>query len=188
MRHGVDHRKLGVKSAHRKAMLANLASSLIINDRIETTLPKAKELRRFAERLVTMGKQGSLHARRRALSFIRNKPAVQKLFDDLAKRFADRHGGYTRILKLGSRHGDASPMAAIEYLHAFTRGPEGETKTQKKGAEGKRTAREEKERKTAAKTIKSAEKKKLFSRTKTSPDVKKPAKRSSPAHRSSKGE
>lgn len=128
MRHQVDERKLGRTSPHRKALFANLATSLILNDRIETTLPKAKELRRIADRLVTMGKNGSLHARRRAISLIRDKNAVHKLFDELAKRFATRNGGYTRIYKLGHRHGDAASMAAIEYLpsekHAHTHGDE----------------------------------------------------------------
>lgn len=116
MRHHVDHRKLGVTSAHRKAMLANLASSLILHDQIETTLPRAKELRRVAERLVSLGKLKTLAARRLAYAIVRNKNAVHKLFGDVTDRFAGRGGGYTRIMKLGYRHGDAAPMAVIEYL------------------------------------------------------------------------
>ena len=118
MRHQVAGRKLGRTTAHRQAMLANMAASLVISNRIETTLPKAKELKPLADRLVTLGKRQTLHARRRAMRMVRDKHAVRKVFDDLAIRFADRNGGYTRIYKLGNRHGDCAPMAAIEYLPA----------------------------------------------------------------------
>jgi large subunit ribosomal protein L17 len=97
-------------------MFANLASSLIKHDRVETTLPKAKELRKIAEKLVTLGKKKTLHARRLALSITRDGDAVSRLFGELADRMGDRNGGYTRIYKLGFRHGDRAPMAAIEYL------------------------------------------------------------------------
>jgi len=116
MRHHVDERKLGMKTAHRRAVLANLASALILHDRIETTLPRAKELRSIADRMVTLGKKGTVHAMRRARTILRNRQAVQKVFGELAGRFVDRHGGYTRILKLGYRHGDSAPMAMIEYI------------------------------------------------------------------------
>jgi large subunit ribosomal protein L17 len=116
MRHHVAERKLGMKTAHRRAVLTNLASALILHDRIETTLPRAKELRSIADRIVTLGKKGTVHAMRRARTILRNRQAVQKVFGELARRFADRHGGYTRILKLGYRHGDSAPMAMIEYL------------------------------------------------------------------------
>ncbi len=116
MRHHVDKRKLGRTSAHRKAMFANMASSLLKYNRIETTLPKAKELRRIADRLVTLGKKQSVEARRRVIAIIRDKDAAKKLFDDVAPRFSARNGGYTRIYKLGERHGDCAPMAVIEYL------------------------------------------------------------------------
>lgn len=116
MRHHVAQRKLGVKSAHRQAMLANLACSLILNDKIETTLPRAKELRRIAERIVTLCKDGSVHAARQARSILRNRSAVQKAFGEFKERFEDRQGGYTRIMRLGFRHGDSAPMAIIEYL------------------------------------------------------------------------
>jgi len=99
-------------------MFANMVSSLILHDRIETTLPKAKELRRVADRLVTLGKRKTLHARRHAVAMIKNKKAVSKVFGELAERFAERNGGYTRIYKLGFRHGDSAPMAVIEYLPA----------------------------------------------------------------------
>ena len=118
MRHQVAGRKLGRTTAHRQAMLANMAASLVLSDRIETTLPKAKELKPLADRLVTLGKRQTLHARRMAMRMVNNRRAVQKVFEDLAVRFADRSGGYTRIFKLGSRHGDCAPMATIEYLPA----------------------------------------------------------------------
>ncbi len=116
MRHHMAERKLGMKTAHRLATLANLACSLILHDKIATTLPKAKELRPIAERIVTLCKRGTVHARRRARQILRNREAVQKAFGDFKERFADRQGGYTRILKLGYRHGDSSPMAIIEYI------------------------------------------------------------------------
>lgn len=116
MRHHVDGRKLGRTSAHRKAMFSNMLTSLVLCDRIETTLPKAKELRRLADRLVTLGKQKTLHARRRAAAIIRDRHAVSKIFSELATRFEARNGGYTRIYRLGNRHGDSAPMAIIEYL------------------------------------------------------------------------
>jgi len=117
MYHGVGYRKLGKKTRHRMAMFANAASSLIQHERIETTLPKAKELRRVVERLVTKGKSGTQHDRRNVFSFLRSNTAVTKLFDDLAPRFKDRQGGYTRVLKLPeTRMGDAAAMAVIEFV------------------------------------------------------------------------
>lgn len=116
MRHRVDERKLGVKSAHRNAMLANMLSSLIKYGRIKTTLTRAKELRRIADKVITLGKKGTLHARRNALKMVRNSDAVKKLFVEVAPTFSDRHGGYTRIYRLGFRNGDSAPMALIEYI------------------------------------------------------------------------
>ena len=116
MRHRVAHRKLGRTTEHRISLLRNLAASLFIHERIRTTLAKAKELRPFAERLITLSKKDSLHARRRALRIMVHKEAVAKLFRDLSARFADRPGGYTRILKLGPRQGDGAPMAYIELV------------------------------------------------------------------------
>lgn len=118
MRHLVDSRKLGRTSSHRLALFRNMLSSLILSDRIETTLPKAKELRRWADWMVTLGKEGSMAARRRAARYVQSEPALQKLFTNLADRFKARAGGYTRIMKLGSRHGDNADMAIIEYLSA----------------------------------------------------------------------
>jgi len=116
MRHQVDGKKLGRTTAHRKAMFANMAVSLITHEKIETTIPKAKELRRFAEKLITLGKSKTQTSRRRAYSLIKDHEAVAKLFDQISTRYTERNGGYTRILKLGFRHGDNAPMCLIEYV------------------------------------------------------------------------
>ena len=116
MRHGNAHRKLGRTSAHRTAMFANMAASLIKHEQIVTTLPKAKELRPFVEKLVTLAKRGDLHARRQAISQVRDITQVGKLFATLGPRYAERQGGYTRVLKAGYRHGDNAPMALIEFV------------------------------------------------------------------------
>ncbi len=116
MRHAHGYRKLGRSQSHRKSMLANMAASLIKHEQIKTTLPKAKELRPFVEKLVTLGKRGDLHARRLAISKIRDKAMVSKLFEVLGGRYALRPGGYTRILKAGLRTSDAAPMAIIEFV------------------------------------------------------------------------
>src|SRR6478672_6767871 len=116
MRHGKVHRKLGRKPEHRKAMFANMSASLIKHEQITTTLPKAKELRPVVEKLITLGKKGSLHARRQAISEIRDVAMVKKLFEVLAPRYTERHGGYTRIMKAGFRYGDNAPRAVIEFV------------------------------------------------------------------------
>jgi len=116
MRHGNAHRKLGRTSAHRTAMFANMAASLIKHEQIVTTLPKAKELRPFVEKLVTLAKRGDLHARRQAISQVRDITQVGKLFATLGPRYAERQGGYIRVLKAGYRHGDNAPMALIEFV------------------------------------------------------------------------
>ncbi|MCC3860450.1 50S ribosomal protein L17 [Pseudemcibacter aquimaris] len=118
MRHRKAGRKLNKTSSHRKAMFANMASALLKHEQIITTLPKAKELRPIVERLITLGKRGSLHARRQAISKLpaSDKAIVQKLFDELAERYKERNGGYTRVLKAGFRHGDAAPVAVIELV------------------------------------------------------------------------
>ena len=118
MRHGMDHRKLGRKPAHRKALLRNLMNALVRSERIETTVSKAKELRPLADRLITLGKTGTLHSRRRVFSLLTDKEATDKLFATLAGRFAGRQGGYTRIVRTGFRIGDGAEMAIIEYLPA----------------------------------------------------------------------
>jgi large subunit ribosomal protein L17 len=116
MRHQKKSIKLGRTAEHRKALLANQVCSLIEHQRIKTTLAKAKAVRPFAERMVTLGKNGSIHARRTALAALRQKNAVKKLFDDVAPRSAERNGGYTRIVKLGQRRSDSAPMAFIEWV------------------------------------------------------------------------
>jgi large subunit ribosomal protein L17 len=118
MRHLKQGRKLGRTSAHRRALLRNLATALLEHERIVTTEPKAKELRRVADKLVTLGKRGDLHARRQALQVVRSNAVVRKLFNDIAPRFAERQGGYTRVLRLGYRPGDAAAMAVIELVDA----------------------------------------------------------------------
>ena len=116
MRHKRKGRKLGRTSSHRKAMLANMAIALFQHERIKTTEPKSKELRRTAEKLITLAKKGNLHARRQAAKTIHDKKVLQKLFDDIGPRYAERQGGYTRIVKLGMRFGDGAPMAVIELV------------------------------------------------------------------------
>ena len=116
MRHGKVHRKLNRTAEHRKAMFANMCAALIKHEQIVTTLPKAKELRPIVEKLVTLGKKGGLALRRQAIGEMRDVDQVKKLFDVLAPRYKDRQGGYTRILKLGVRRGDAAPMVIIELV------------------------------------------------------------------------
>lgn len=114
MRHLKAGRKLNRTAAHRKALFRNMVTSLIEHEHVRTTDAKAKELRRIADRMITLGKRGTLHARRQALSYIRSRTVVQKLFDEVASRFRGRPGGYTRVIKLGHRHGDAAAMSVIE--------------------------------------------------------------------------
>ncbi len=116
MRHGLHGRRLNRTASHRKAMFANMAVSLIKHEQIKTTLPKAKDLRRVIDRLVTLGKRGDLHARRQALSVLRDSAVTAKLFDELATRYKERSGGYSRVLKAGFRHGDMAPMGIIELV------------------------------------------------------------------------
>ena len=116
MRHKIKGRKLNRSSAHRKAMFSNMAASLLKHEQIVTTLPKAKDLRPVTEKLITLAKRGDLHARRQALSRLGDKQVVAKLFDEIAERYKERHGGYTRVLKAGFRYGDAAPMAVIELV------------------------------------------------------------------------
>jgi large subunit ribosomal protein L17 len=116
MRHANRGRKLNMKSQHRQAVLRDLATALFLHEQIETTLPKAKELKRFAERLVTLGKQGTLAARRRAAAVLRDDAVLKKLFGPLAERYKSRRGGYTRVLKAGFRYGDAAAMAYVELI------------------------------------------------------------------------
>ncbi|MDH3740054.1 MAG: 50S ribosomal protein L17 [Hyphomicrobiales bacterium] len=116
MRHGNKLRKLNRTASHRKAMFANMAAALVKHEQIVTTLPKAKELRRIVDKLITLGKRGDLHARRQAISRMRDKDQAAKLFDVLGPRYKERNGGYTRVLKAGFRYGDSAPMAVIELV------------------------------------------------------------------------
>ncbi|HEU5247285.1 MAG TPA: 50S ribosomal protein L17 [Candidatus Udaeobacter sp.] len=140
MRHKKKTVKLGRTAEHRKALLANQVCSLIEYQRIKTTLAKAKAVRPLAERMVTLGKNGSIHARRTALAMLRQKSAVKKLFDDIASRSAERNGGYTRIVKLGQRKSDSAPMAFVEWVdmaEVVEEKPAGEKKAKRKEAEAK---------------------------------------------------
>ena len=116
MRHQKQGRKLNRTASHRKAMFANMAAALINHEQITTTLPKAKELKPFVEKLVTLAKRGDLHARRIAISRVRDEAMVKKLFEAIGPRYEDRHGGYTRVLRAGFRYGDNAPVAVIEFV------------------------------------------------------------------------
>ena len=116
MRHGNGYRKLNRTHEHRKAMFANMVCSLVEHEQITTTLPKAKELKRIADKVITLAKKGDLHARRMLISKVRQQDAVKKLIDVLGPRYASRQGGYSRVLKAGFRHGDMAPMAIIEFV------------------------------------------------------------------------
>ena len=116
MRHGNSNRKLNRTHEHRKAMFANMVCSLIEHEQIQTTLPKAKELKKIVDKYITLGKKGSLHSRRQAISRLKQNSAVIKLFETLASRYKERNGGYTRVLKAGFRYGDAAPLAVIELV------------------------------------------------------------------------
>jgi len=116
MRHRMSGRKLNRTASHRKAMFSNMAASLLRHEQIKTTLPKAKELKRVADKIITLGKRGNLHSRRRAFAILRDDQVVAKLFGDLAERYKERSGGYTRVLKAGFRYGDSAPMAILELV------------------------------------------------------------------------
>lgn len=155
MYHGAGYRKLGKKTAHRLAMFANAANSLIEHGRIQTTLPKAKELRRVVERLVTKGKGGTLNDRRIAFSVLRSDAHVKKLFSDVANRFKDRPGGYTRIIKMAeTRWGDAAPMAVLEFVDYVLPAEKSKEELKKDRAAGKAQKKEEKKAKAAARPSK----------------------------------
>ena len=140
MRHKVAGRKLGRKTPHRIMMFRNMVTSFLDKERVRTTLPRAKELRPIAERMITLGKRETLHARRQALSFIKDPAVVSKLFQTLAPRFAQRKGGYTRIIKLGFRRGDGAQMAILELIGSEYKPPKAE-----EGKKGKRARKSAKE-------------------------------------------
>lgn len=125
MRHRKSGRRLGRTTPHRKAMVRNMVTSLLEHERIVTTTPKAKEVRKIADKMITLAKRGDLHARRQALAFIRDSNVVAKLFDKLRAEYQDRQGGYTRIIQTGNRNGDAAPMAILELVN-YQQAKEGE--------------------------------------------------------------
>ena len=131
MRHRRRTRRLGCKTAHRKAMLGNMVTSLLRHGRIVTTVPRAKEVRRVADKMVTLAKRSSLHARRQAFSVIRDRKVVSKLFDKWGQEFADRNGGYTRIVRIGPRRGDAAMMSIVELVTDSLEKPKPQRKPQK---------------------------------------------------------
>ena len=116
MKHNITHRKLNRTSSHRKSLLMNLSNSLIKHEQITTTLTKAKELRPFVEKVVTLGKRGDLQSRRKTIAILQDEKMTKKIFDTFADRYKDRNGGYTRIVKLGNRYGDNAPTAVIEFV------------------------------------------------------------------------
>ena len=161
MRHLKSGRKLGRTTAHRKALFRNLVTALIRRERIRTTLAKAKELRSHVEKTITLGKKGTLHAKRLARRVVVEKEAFTKLFSTLSERYAKRSGGYTRIIKIGNRRGDDAPMAFIELVDGESKEPEAKAKVEKKAApkkaatkkpEKKAEAKPEKEKKAVKKT------------------------------------
>jgi len=139
MKHRSGYRTLNRTSSHRKAMFANMMNALIEHEQIKTTLPKAKELRRIADRMITLGKKGTVAARRQAFSVLRDDAMVRKLFDTLAERYKDRPGGYTRVLKAGFRYGDDAPVAFIEWVD---RDPDAKGAADKERVEAEEAAEE----------------------------------------------
>ncbi|HCY18217.1 MAG TPA: 50S ribosomal protein L17 [Deltaproteobacteria bacterium] len=139
MRHNRDEKRFDRRVGHLRCMMANMTNSLFLHGRIRTTLPKAKELRSFAENMITLGKQADTSARRRAMSFMRDKSVVARLFDEISLKYKDRNGGYTRILRADSRPGDSADMALIELIES------GEAKEEKKGKTKKATSRKKAE-------------------------------------------
>jgi len=142
MRHLKSGRQLSRNSSHRWALMRNLITALLREEKIQTTDPKAKELRRWVERVITLGKRGDLHARRQVLSIVYDKTVVKKLFDSIGPRFKDRPGGYTRIIKLGVRHGDSAQMALIELVGSESAGAAASS-GEKKGRRARRRERQQ---------------------------------------------
>jgi large subunit ribosomal protein L17 len=149
MRHRVAGVKLGRSPAHRRALFRNLVTALLRHEAVRTTDAKAKELRRWADRMVTLGKQGTLHARRRAAALIRQRTVLKKLFDEIAPRYAARHGGYTRVVKLGHRRGDAAALSLVELVDRPGAGAEQggpKKRRRREGAKGGKAAPEPRRR------------------------------------------
>ena len=147
MRHRNAHRKLSRNSSHRRAMLRNLVTDFLDHGRLMTTLPKAKEVRPLAEKMITLGKRDNLHARRQLQSYLMREPVAKKVFDTIAPRFADRKGGYSRIIKLGNRKGDGADLAIIELLGSELEVKKAERAEQAKEREAKRPKKEKEKEK-----------------------------------------
>src|SRR5881296_1990681 len=145
MRHKNAHRKLSRNTSHRRALLRNLVTDFLDHGRLMTTLPKAKEIRPLAEKMITLGKRDSLHARRLVQSYVMRETVAKKLFDTVAPKFADRNGGYTRIIKLGNRKGDGADMAIIELLGSELEVKKAERAEKEKEKQGKKVEKEKKE-------------------------------------------
>jgi large subunit ribosomal protein L17 len=144
MQHQRTNRKLGMKTAHRVSVLRNMATSLVMHERVRTTDTRAKEIRRVVERMITLGKKGDLNARRKAAEFIRGNEAVSKLFEDIAPRYKTRAGGYTRIVRIGHRHGDNAPLVVIELVEGEAKKAPAKKAPAKKAAAPKKPAAEKK--------------------------------------------
>jgi large subunit ribosomal protein L17 len=140
MRHLKSGRKLNRTPSHRWALIRNLMTSLLRHEKIQTTDPKAKELRRWADRVISLGKQGTLHARRQALAIVQDKAVVRKLFDTIGPRFKDRPGGYTRIIKMGRRQGDCAPLSLVELVAGADNAGQGSIAGEKKSKRKRRRA------------------------------------------------
>jgi large subunit ribosomal protein L17 len=175
MRHAMRGRKLGRTSAHREALFRNQLQSLVVSERIVTTLPKAKELRPIAEKVITRGKHGTVHDRRWALRWLLDRELVKKLFDDIAPRFAERPGGYLRIVKLGPRQGDGAEMAVLELVERESVAAPAEPP--KKEAKAKKAAAPKKEPKPKAKAEKKEKEKEKEAKPKKAAAPKKAAKK-----------
>lgn len=172
MKHRVAGRKLGRTSSHRLALLRNLTTQLFAHERIQTTLMKAKEMRPFAERLLTLAKRETLHARRQVLRHVHDKDVVGKLFDTLSARYAQRPGGYTRIVKLGPRRGDAAEMAIVELVDAELKAPKAEAPEKDKGAKAPKTDKKAKATKKTEAAEEKPAKKAAPKKPKAAPKVK----------------
>ena len=180
MPHKISGRRLNRTSSHRKALMRNLATSLVMHEKIKTTEACAKELRIVADELITLAKRGDLHAKRQALQVVRSDEAMRKLFDEYAKRFATRHGGYTRITKVGHRHGDNAEMSVIEYLPSEEKKSEEGGDTAKKMATKKTVAKKTATKKATTKKATTEKKttEKAVKTTKTKKDTEKSEKKS----------
>src|SRR5256886_14409809 len=163
MRHRNAHRKLSRNTSHRRAMLRNLVTDLLDHGRLMTTLPKAKEVRPLAEKMITLGKRDNLHARRQLKSYLLREAVAKKVFETIAPRFADRNGGYSRIIKLGNRKGDGADLAIIELLGSELEVKKAERAAKEKEKQSKKPSKEKKEEeKEEEKTTKAAGKMKAF--------------------------